>query len=84
MLTSNLPPVTCTSNRSAMKWVIWDLKGSNLQCYIQKINKTHTYPKVPIHTELISITKSSYAHIRAYQVTLPRNRLVQNEAIDHF
>ncbi len=84
MLTSNLPPVTCTSNRPAMLGVILDLRGPNLQCYIQKINKTHTYPNAPIHTELVSITKSSHAHIRAYQVTLPRNRSVQNEQIAHF
>ncbi len=32
MLTSNLPPVTCISNRSAMMGVILDLKGPNLQC----------------------------------------------------
>ncbi len=84
MLTSNLPPVTCTSNRSAMIGVILDLKRPNLQCFIQTINKTHTYPNAPIHTELVSITKSSHAHIRAYQVTLPLNRSVQNEPIDHF
>ena len=84
MLTSNLPSVTCTSNRSAMIGVILDLKGPNLQCEIQKIIKTHTFPNAPIHTELVSITKSRHAHIRAYQVTLSRNRSVQNEPIDLF
>ncbi len=84
MLTSNLPPVTCTSNCSAIIGVILGLKGPNLQCYIQKINETHTYPDDPTHIELVSITKCSHAHIRAYQVTLPRNRSVQNEPIDHF
>ncbi len=84
MLTSNLPPVTCTSNRSAMMGVVLDFKGPNLQCYIQKINNTHTYPYAPIHTELVSITKNSHAHIWAYQVTLARNRSVENEPIDNF
>ncbi len=67
-----------------MMGVIFDIKGPNLQCKIQKINKSHTYPNAPIHTELVSVTKSSHAHIRAYPVTLPRNWSVQNEPIDHF
>ncbi len=49
MLTSNLPPVTCTSNCSVIMGVILDIKGPNLHCQIGKMNKTHTYPNDKIH-----------------------------------